>query len=91
MKMPFYRRVLSLTAASVFFLLATASMTFGQVDQGAITGTIQDSSGAVVSDAAVTLSSKDTGLELQTHSDSSGSYTFSPVKIGDLNLGYRLD
>ncbi|MDQ2841420.1 MAG: carboxypeptidase-like regulatory domain-containing protein [Acidobacteriota bacterium] len=53
-----------------------------QVDQGAIRGTVQDASGAVVPDAKVTLTNEDTGLLLQTNTSASGSYSFSPIKIG---------
>ena len=50
----------------------------GQVDQGAITGVVQDTSGAAIPEAQVTLTSDDTGLELKTQSDRSGIYIFSP-------------
>jgi Carboxypeptidase regulatory-like domain len=54
----------------------------GQLDQGTITGVVQDTSGAVIPDAQVTLTSDDTGLALKTQSDRSGIYIFSPIKIG---------
>ena len=54
----------------------------GQVDQGSITGTIQDPTGAVVPNADITLLNTDQGLTLETHSGASGEYTFSPVRIG---------
>lgn len=53
-----------------------------QLDQGAVTGVVQDTTGAVVRQAALTLTSTDTGLQLQTTSNDSGIFTFSPVKIG---------
>ncbi|NYF78969.1 TonB-dependent receptor [Granulicella arctica] len=59
---------------------------FGQADQGAITGLVQDSTGAVVPNAQVTLTSTDTGLVLQGQTDSSGNYVFSPVKIGNYKV-----
>jgi len=62
-------------------LAATASL--GQQDQGAITGVIQDSTGAVVSGAQVTLTNRDTGLELKTQTGKNGVYTFDPLKIGN--------
>ncbi len=57
-----------------------------QADQGAITGLITDNSGAVVGNADVTLTSVDTGLTLQTKTDSSGNYVFSPIKIGNYKV-----
>lgn len=55
---------------------------FGQMDEGTITGTVQDATGAVISDAQVTLVNTDQGTRLQTRTDNSGGYTFSPLKIG---------
>ncbi len=55
---------------------------FGQADQGAITGLVSDPSGAVISGAHVTLTDTDTSLTLETQTDASGNYVFSPVKIG---------
>jgi hypothetical protein len=65
--------------------LATG-VAFGQADQGAIVGLVQDTSGAVVSNAQVTLTNVDNGLALQAQTDSSGNYVFSPVKIGNYNI-----
>ncbi len=67
------------------FLVQTPCL-FGQVDQGSITGTVQDTSGAVVADAQVTLLNKDQGMTLQTKTSSNGGYTFSPVRIGHYSL-----
>jgi hypothetical protein len=53
-----------------------------QMDQGSITGLVQDPTGAVVPNAQVTLTNVDTGLTLQTQTDASGNYVFSPIKIG---------
>jgi Carboxypeptidase regulatory-like domain len=57
-------------------------MAFGQVDQGAITGIVVDKSGAIIPGAIVKLSASDTGLAIQTKSNQSGNYIFSPIKIG---------
>lgn len=53
-----------------------------QIDEGTITGTVTDPTGAVVPQAKVTLTSVDTGLVLNAQSDSRGVYTFSPIRIG---------
>jgi hypothetical protein len=71
-----------LTVTCLLFLLVQGRYAFAQVDTGSITGTVTDSSGAVVPDADVTLLNTDQGLTLQTKSNSSGGYTFSPVRIG---------
>lgn len=59
---------------------------FGQADQGTITGTVEDSTGAVVANAEVTLANKDTNLVLERHTDNGGVYNFSPVKIGNYTI-----
>ena len=66
-------------------LIATGTA-FAQVDQGTITGTVTDNSGAVVPGAQVTLTVTDTGLTLQAKSNDSGNYTFSPIKIGNYSV-----
>jgi hypothetical protein len=57
-----------------------------QVDQGTITGVIQDASGATVAKAVVTVTDTDTGLVLERASDASGLFTFSPLKIGNYEI-----
>jgi hypothetical protein len=54
-----------------------------QVDQGTILGTVQDNTGAVIPGAAVTLTNTDTDLTLTGHTNGSGIYVFSPLKIGN--------
>lgn len=67
-------------AATILMTLACSAQ--AQVDQGGITGTIKDPSGAVISGAQVTITNVDTGFTLTDKSDSNGIYNFSPVKIG---------
>ncbi|MCL5262757.1 MAG: carboxypeptidase regulatory-like domain-containing protein [Acidobacteria bacterium] len=59
---------------------------WGQVDQGAITGAIHDTTGAVIPNAVVTLTNVDNGLVLKTKSDGDGVYTFAPIKIGHYTI-----
>ncbi len=68
-----------LCLAAVFL---SCNVLWAQIDQGAIRGTVQDPSGAVIPDAKVTLSNEDTGLLLQTTTSVGGTYSFSPIKIG---------
>jgi Carboxypeptidase regulatory-like domain len=72
----------ALTAFSLLFMPSA----FGQVDEGSVTGVVQDASGAVVPNAKVTLLNVDQGLSTVSTSDSSGSYTFSPVKLGNYSV-----
>ncbi|HVU47180.1 MAG TPA: carboxypeptidase regulatory-like domain-containing protein [Terracidiphilus sp.] len=71
---------------SCVLLLLTNQFAFGQVDEGSITGTVTDPTGAVVPNAEVTLLNTDQGITVQTHSDATGSYTFSPVRIGHYTI-----
>ncbi len=68
--------------AIAFGALALPLPLGAQVDTGAILGTVRDPSGAVIPQATVTLRDEETGLVLTTTTDSSGNYTFTPVKIG---------
>ena len=68
------------------FCLLLAPCAFGQVDEGSITGLVQDPTGAVIPNAKVTLLNTDQGLSVVTNTDSSGVYTFSPVRIGNYSV-----
>src|ERR1700756_3719211 len=59
---------------------------FAQVDEGSISGTVTDSSGAVVPNADVTLVNTDQNITLATKTTGTGLYTFSPVRIGHYTL-----
>lgn len=52
------------------------------LDQGALTGVVQDASGAAIPGAEVTLTNPDTSFSQRTKSNDSGVYVFSPLKIG---------
>jgi hypothetical protein len=67
-------------------LLFGASLLHAQVDTGSISGTVTDASGAVLKGAAVTLTNEGTGAELTTTTGDSGTYTFSPVRIGNYTV-----
>ena len=81
-----FRPVGYLTLVCLCVFLVQSPHAFGQVDEGAITGTVQDQTGAVVPDAQVTLREHDQGITLETKSNSSGGYTFSPVRIGHYSI-----
>jgi hypothetical protein len=75
-----------ITLTCFCFLLLQSQYAFGQVDEGSITGTVQDATGAVIANAQVTLLNTDQGITLQTKTNGSGGYTFSPVRIGHYSL-----
>src|SRR5437868_2990558 len=72
--------------ACLFVLLVQTQTALGQVDQGSVSGTVQDASGAVVPNAKVTLLNKDVGLSLEATTKGSGEYIFTPVRIGNYSL-----
>jgi hypothetical protein len=80
------KRAVTLFTTFFMLLLLGTGLSFGQVDQGAITGLIQDSTGAVIPNAQVTLIDTDTGLQLSATTDASGNYVFSPIKIGNYKV-----
>ena len=61
-----FRSLACIAFAFTCFLLVAAQPGLAQVDQGAISGLITDPTGAVVSNAQVTLTNLDNGLVLQT-------------------------
>jgi hypothetical protein len=74
------------TLTCICLLLVQGRSAFGQVDEGAITGTVSDSTGAVVPNATVNLVNTDQGITLETKSNASGGFTFSPLRIGNYQL-----
>jgi hypothetical protein len=93
---PMRRKIVdALTLRAQFILLfllcalpfVQANAAFAQfLDQGAITGTVQDNTGAVIPGATVALESPDTGFKLTTTADASGMYVFSLIKIGHYTI-----
>ena len=81
-----FGRFTYLNLSCLFFLLVQPQTVFGQVDQGSVSGIVQDASGAVVPNAKVTLLNKDQGLSLETTTQASGEYTFTPVRIGNYSV-----
>src|ERR1700674_1470718 len=73
--------------AIAFLLLPNAR---AQQTLGGITGTVTDSSGAVVSGATVTLLGDETKLSRTQTTSSSGSYLFVNLPIGTYSLSFTL-
>lgn len=72
------------------FALMLPVKAFAQVDAGAISGTVKDSTGGVVAGAKVTLTNEDTGQQTTTTSGSVGEYVFAPIKIGHYSISAEL-
>jgi hypothetical protein len=80
-----HRRIFSAFVFSCIALLAT-TVVVGQATGGSVTGTVTDSTGAIIQNATVTLESKTTGQKLTTQTTGSGSYSFPNVPVGDYRL-----
>ena len=74
-------RVVRSTATLALLVLSCCAV-WGQKDTGGITGTVRDSSRAVVSAATVRVADIDRGTEFVTTTNSDGEYVASPLKIG---------
>src|ERR1035437_1578295 len=59
---------------------------FAQVDQGAVTGVVTDTTGAAIPNATVSLTNTDTGFVQEQNTNASGIYIFSSVKIGNYKV-----
>lgn len=75
-------RRISLVAA----LLLSASAAFGQTALATVTGTITDTTGAVVADAPVSVKNLENGQVFRAASSQTGNYTVSQLPIGDYDL-----
>jgi hypothetical protein len=73
---------LSVVSALFCIVMLSAFSASAQVDEGAITGTVTDTTGAAVPNASVTLTNTDVGLVTQSTTNSAGEYTFQPIRIG---------
>lgn len=68
--------------AAAFFAV---SNNWGQAIFGTLTGVITDPSGAVVTNAKVTLTDAESASARDTVTDSAGYYTFASVPVGTYN------
>jgi hypothetical protein len=73
----------------VILLFACASASLAQTSEtGALTGTVTDPSGAVISGATVTATNVGTGQSRTTTTDSNGSYKFSLLPPGNYSVKF---
>ncbi len=77
-------------AVLVILLLGLAQpCCFGQVDTGAIVGSVQDSTGAAIPGVTVTATSEGTGIKHTAATDNAGEYTLSPLPLGFYTLTFE--
>ena len=75
----------SFTKAMAAALLLAAGV-LAQSDRGTLTGTVSDSTGALIPNANVTAVNPATGVELKTQTTGTGNYTVPSVPAGVYNL-----
>ena len=63
-------------------ILVTAQNAFCQFETAAVLGTVSDPGGAIVRDAHVTLTNRETGVQQQALTNAEGSYQFLDVRLG---------
>ena len=74
---------------SLFLLVVTLAgspFLIAQTFRGGIAGTVQDSSGAAVSNAKIVLTGTDTGFTREMVSTSAGGYSFQDLPLGDYTI-----
>ena len=75
------KRIWLFAVLALVMLMAPARFVYAQLDQGTITGVVQDPSGAVIGHASVTLTNMDEGQVLKSKTDGAGEYIlFRPSK-----------
>jgi hypothetical protein len=77
----------NLCLLGILLTVLGANRAVAQVDQGTITGLVQDSTGAVVPGVLMTLRNVDTGLIQHAQSNAGGVFVFSAIPIGHYTLG----
>src|ERR1700693_1176286 len=70
----------------VAFVLFTGTTLLGQTFRGTISGTVTDTSGAVVSGASVKVHNDNTGLDRATETTGDGSYSVTELPIGTYSV-----
>src|SRR5947209_7415873 len=71
-------------------ILLTATLSLAQTSTTALSGTVYDSSGAVVVGAAVTATNDATGVALKQSTNNAGLYAFPSVGVGTYTVTVEL-
>ena len=66
-----------------FFFFSFSSALLGQAITGTVVGTIEDPTGAVLPNAAVTLTNQNTNVVMKQTTNDAGDYTFTNVPVGN--------
>ena len=80
------KSTLKLVSSLLAILLTVAGMAKGQSSKGILTGTVRDTTGAVVAGANVTITSEDTGVARSLTTTQQGAYRAEGVNPGQFEL-----
>jgi len=80
----FFRR--SLPASIAILSLGCASVVLAQSERGTISGTIRDSSGAVIAQAKIIITNTATNVVVNLTTNAIGEYTAASVAVGTYNV-----
>lgn len=78
-----------MTLKRVFCFLFVASLALAQLNRGAITGLVQDSTGAAIPGVKVVLESTATGSKTETITNNFGQYTAPALPVGVYNISFE--
>jgi hypothetical protein len=84
--MSHHKRAFAILLLTVCVISLTATQMFGQAVNGTLLGTLNDTSGAVVTGAKVTATEVGTGISHDTQTNNSGNYTISNLPPGNYSL-----
>ncbi|HEV2494059.1 MAG TPA: TonB-dependent receptor [Terriglobia bacterium] len=82
--MPHLKRLL--TFVGLWLVVGSISPAWGQSDRGTMTGTVTDSSGAVMAGVSLTATNTLTGISTSTVSSSAGDYTIPLLRAGTYDV-----
>jgi Carboxypeptidase regulatory-like domain/TonB dependent receptor len=85
LNMPRVGKAINLLGATLSVLLFAVSL-FSQVNTGTISGVVQDTSGAVIAGATLSIRNVDTGIATSIKSDAGGRYVVPNLPIGDYEV-----
>ncbi len=76
-----------ITAFALLVVMASSSV--AQTSRGTVTGTVRDSSNAVVANATVTITDTSTNVSRRTTTNDAGIYRFDAVDLGTYNISVQ--
>ncbi|QHN03582.1 hypothetical protein FTO74_09520 [Granulicella sp. WH15] len=83
------RRTLRTLTVLVAFLAAISGQSIGQTTTGSVYGTVTDQTDAVIPNAAITITSVQTGITQTSSSNDSGNYLFPALPTGDYTVAVQ--